>query len=336
MNVTLRIDQCGPLTSLQDRGRIGYSRYGVSQSGPMDRASFALLNAALGNPAYAAAIETSIGGLKLTCLGGSLTMGVFGGAFDVRADTMRLPSNAVFTLETGTQLQIRPGAWGSWCYIGFRGIPHTSSWLGSRAVYTPAEVRGRPFRPGDELTVRNAQATPGLDRGFELSEALFRQDRLRLVVGPQERFFAAKALEALVSEPFKLTPDYDRMGVRLSGPKLEIGSELDMPSEPIVRGSLQVPGHGDPICLLADHQTTGGYPKIGVLISADQDAMVQKRIGDKVRFAAVSPGDAVAAARQRKRALDRAAADLQAQRGGLDDKLRNQNLIGGVVDPRNL
>ena len=140
------------------------------------------------------------------------------------------------------------------------------------------------------------------DRGQALSVPVLCRPRqeVRLVVGPQERYFALDSLDNLVSRPYRLSNDFDRMGVRLEGTKLSIGSALDMPSEGILRGAVQVPGSGDPIVLLADHQTTGGYPKIATVISADLDRFVQLRPGQIVQFRAVTAEQAVASLRTQR------------------------------------
>ena len=117
-------------------------------------------------------------------------------------------------------------------------------------------------------------------------------------MGPQDRFFDAAAMAALLGEPFRLSDSYDRMGVRLRGPSLTPVARLDMPSEPVARGSVQVAGDGVATVLLADHQTTGGYPKIATVLGDDLDGFAQLRPRDLVRFVAVTPAQAVVLARQ--------------------------------------
>jgi allophanate hydrolase len=123
-----------------------------------------------------------------------------------------------------------------------------------------------------------------------------------VVLGPQDRFFGQAAVAAFLGAPYRLTEAYDRMGVRLSGPSLAPEAALSIPSEAILRGSVQVAGDGVPVLLLADHQTTGGYPKIATAVDGDLDGFAQLRPGDPVRFRAVLPAEAVALARGRARA----------------------------------
>jgi allophanate hydrolase len=121
------------------------------------------------------------------------------------------------------------------------------------------------------------------------------------------------------------------MGMRLSGPKFEINQALDMPSEPIARGSLQVPGHGDPLCLLADHGTAGGYPKVATIISADLDAMTQLRVGDSVHFKPVSVETAIKAARDKAEWLTAFKEQIKAAQVSLEQRLWDNNLISGMI-----
>jgi allophanate hydrolase len=131
------------------------------------------------------------------------------------------------------------------------------------------------------------------------------------VPGPQERYFNEGALVSLFGDPYFVTADLTRMAVRLEGPKLSIAARLDMPSEGILRGAIQVPGSGDPIVLMADHQTTGGYPKIATMISADQDAFAQLRPHQPVQFRSVSVDYAVNRARTRQKALRQYLASIE-------------------------
>ena len=307
----LLVEQAGPLTTVQDRGRFGYLRYGVTEAGPMDRQSFAIAQAALGNPADAAAIETTIGGVALRCIEGEVTVASAGGGFHAMLDGRPAGAWAVFRLREGSLLTVRPGYWGSWTYLAFAGDIVAPAWLGSRATNVLSDFGGLRFAAGQRLEIRAAEARPGRERDLPLPVTARPRQEIRVVLGPQDRFFAPATIRRLLSEPFTLGSEYDRMGVRLRGPTLPIEVALDMPSEALPRGSVQVPGHGDPIVLLADHQTTGGYPKIAVLASADQDGFAQLRSRDRVLFRAVTADQAVAAARSRLGALRQYLAALE-------------------------
>lgn len=298
-----RVEQAGPLTTIQDAGRFGNLRYGVTESGPMDRQSFAIAQAALGNPPGAAAIETTIGGVALRCVEGAVTVASVGGGFHTLLDGRPVGAWEVFTVREGSLLAVRPGFWGSWTYLAFAGRLVAPAWLGSVATGVLTPFGGRRLAEGDVVEVEQAACRPARERPLPLPVTARPRAELRVVMGPQDRFFAPETIAALLGEPFALTGEYDRMGVRLRGPKLPVAGALDMPSEPLPRGAVQVPGHGDPIILLADHQTTGGYPKIAVVASADQDGLVQLRSRDKLAFRAVTLEQAIAAARARHQAL---------------------------------
>ena len=293
------VEYAGPLTTVQDRGRFGYQRFGVTESGPMDRAAFEIGQAALGAKPGRAAIEIGLGGLSLRCIKGAVSVAITGGAFSVEVGGAAQQSWTTATVRQGTTISVRQGRWGSWCYLSFAGDIRWPVWLGSRATHPAQTFTGRPLTSGDEIDVGGAEVLS--DRGDALSVPVLCRPRqeVRLVIGPQERYFAPDSLDNL-SRPYRLSNDFDRMGVRLEGAKLTIGSALDMPSEGILRGAVQVPGSGDPIVLLADHQTTGGYPKIATVISADLDRFVQLRPGQIVQFRAVTAEQAVASLRTQR------------------------------------
>ncbi len=297
------VEHAGPLTTVQDRGRFGYLRYGVTEAGPMDRQAFAIAQAALGNPGHTAAIETTIGGVALRCVEGETTVASVGGGFHCFVDGAPVGAWGVFGIREGSLLTVRPGYWGSWTYLAFAGDVVAPAWLGSRATNVLSDFGGLRLQAGQHLEIQGAERRRDRERDLPLPVTSRPRPEVRVVLGPQDRFFASETIRRLLGEPFTLSNEYDRMGVRLQGPKLPIVGTLDMPSEALPRGAMQVPGHGDPIVLMADHQTTGGYPKVAVLASADQDGFAQLRSRDRVAFRAVTPDQAVSAARTRQGAL---------------------------------
>ena len=292
------ISYVGPHTSLQDIGRVGHMRFGVPESGPMDRGSFAVAHAALRNPPTTTAIEVSLGGIVLECTEGAVTFAVAGGGFEVALGTERLASWTVATIRAGSRLSIRPGSWGNWCTLAVAGDIRCNHWLGSSATHALSGFGGGLLKLGATITIDNARVLEGRTRPIPLPPPPPARSTVRLVLGPQDRFFDAANIKALLNSTFTLTDAYDRMGVRLDGPLLRPNAALDMPSESIVRGSVQVAGDGVATVLLADHQTTGGYPKIATILSYDLDGFVQLRSHTRVKFEAVTPAAAVAALRQ--------------------------------------
>lgn len=296
---SFRVVQVGPQVSIQDGGRRGHMRFGVPASGPMDRKSFVIANIALGNDPGATGIEVSRGGLVLDCLAGGTTIAVAGGGFIVEVAGRRFGSWSVISVASGDRLVIRPGPWGSWTYLAFAGRVESPVWLGSQSTHGPSGFGGGMLRAGQ--VIRIDDAIPCVTQQGPIPCPVWSRARHRLhcVLGPQDRFFSAETLRALTSQPFRLTDAYDRMGVRLRGPALHPIGALSIPSEPILRGSVQVPGDGVPAILLADHQTTGGYPKIATLLSDDVDGLVQCRPHQSIVLSAITPETALDMARQR-------------------------------------
>ncbi len=296
-----KVAQAGPHVTVQDGGRHRMLRYGVPASGPMDRLAFAAANVAVGNPVGATGIEVSRGGLVLDCIEGAVSLAVAGGGFRVDVGPQSPGSWTTATITAGTRLVIRPGPWGSWTYLAFAGELQSARWLGRAATHGPSGLGGGMLRTGDEVLVADAGLTGG--NGAIPCPVIARpRNRVRVVPGPQDRFFDTDAMDALLTRPFALTDAYDRMGVRLAGPVLHPNTRLDMPSEGLLRGSVQVAGDGVATVLLADHQTTGGYPKIATVLDCDLDQFVQLRSRDMVRFHPVTPAQAIATARIHARA----------------------------------
>lgn len=289
----LSVTAVGPLVSFQDGGRHGFMRYGVPASGPMDRLSHAAANAALGNPLNATCMEVSLGGVALKCLSGSITIAIAGGGFRVSHRGHELGSWSVLTLKAGDDLAIHPGFWGSWCYIAFAGLPDVPHWLGSTATHTLSGLGGGLLARGQKVHFRQAQVLAEETRGIACPVSARPRHVLRVTLGPQDRHFASETVSAFLAGPWRLSAASDRMGVRLQGPAVMPRSALDIPSEPITRGAVQVAGDGIPTILLADHQTTGGYPKIATVLDSDLDALAQLRPRAPIAFQLVKPRDAI-------------------------------------------
>lgn len=302
-NASFAVIHAGPHVSVQDGGRKGTARFGVTGSGAMDRGALKFANAALGNPLGASVIEISIGGLTLKCTEGSITFAVAGGGFVVTIDDVMHPSWCVATIRAGSTLTIRPGQWGSWAYLGFAGDLQCKTWLGSASTHGSSGFGGGMIAARQVLTIENASVISHLKGSIPYPPAQEPRSFVRVILGPQDRFFTSAALSNFQSQRFTLTNAYDRMGVRLSGPVLPVNAALSIPSEAIVRGSIQVAGDGVATVLLADHQTTGGYPKIATVLSDDLDGFAQLRSGATVRFRAVTPQVAIEAMRARQKVI---------------------------------
>jgi biotin-dependent carboxylase-like uncharacterized protein len=340
-NAQLVVSSVGPFVSLQDAGRFGRLRFGVTDAGPMDRLAHAAANLAIGNEPGATAIEVSMGGLTLECREGAVTVAIAGGGFTVQHTRQHTgPTHAdrnftewtALTLRRGDRLAVRPGEWGSWAYVAVAGTLDATSWLGSTSTHSASGFGGGMVSSGQQLDIVNPRVDPDREGEIPLPQWARPNGRVRVVMGPQDQHFVDDATEAFVSTPYTLTAAYDRMGVRLDGPSLPLRDVLSIPSEPIIRGSVQVAGDGVPTVLLADHQTTGGYPKIATVISADIDAFAQHRPGDTVRFEPIDAATAIAIARSAA-PVTQAYLDAVAGPGRtLTHRLRSTNLISDA-DP---
>jgi biotin-dependent carboxylase-like uncharacterized protein len=288
---------------VQDTGRVGSARYGVSTSGAADPDALALGNALLGNPPDAAALEITGGAASFEALG-PCVVAVTGAPCRVSVNGWRMAAGVVFALAAGEMLEIGVPAAGMRVYLGVAGGVAIAPVLGSRATDLRAGLgglNGRVLRAGDVLARGPAD---GEAEGRILPPELLRRRpssewRLRILPGPQRRQ-PSGSLEALLRARFTVDARSDRVGVRLrrvDGPCLEGGQTL---SEGLPRGAVQLPPDGEPILLLADAQATGGYHVLAVVISADSWRIGQLRPGDAVRFERVSLDEALAALRQRR------------------------------------
>lgn len=320
----------GPLVTLQDAGRAGWLRYGIPASGPMDRFAHATANLLCAQPEMATAIEVSAGGLTITAPT-PVTIGVAGADVRIDGDPVGFTSGTI-TVDGGCRIAATP-AGTSWAYLSVAGGIETRTWLGATATHARSSFGGGVLGAGQTIELLDARTRPELDGPISDPWASEGDDPIRLVLGPQTEAFASDALERLTSATYACTSAVDRMGMRLDGPSLDLDDALGIPSEPIVRGSIQVAGDGQPTVLMADHQTTGGYPKIATVISTDTDRLARATPGTAVRFESVSPEHAIetvrAATTARRRILD----GLSAPDRTLAQRLARQNLnFGGDTE----
>jgi len=327
-----KVTFAGPLVSFQDAGRTGHMRFGVPASGPMDRFAFTAAHTMLGNPPDGTAIEVSLGGLVLECTEGEVTCALAGGGFAMTASGADAVGWQVVTVRKGDRITLRAGPWGSWSYLTFAGQIVAEQWLGHTATHTLSGLGGGTLASGDTFDVKDPATRPTRVGRYDCPDIARPLPDVRIVIGPQEQHFAPGAVDALITSPYQMTEAFDRMGVRLDGPLLPPRNALSIPSEPILRGSIQVAGDGVPVVLLADHQTTGGYPKIATVLSRDTDRLAQLRAGAAIRFRAVSAPEAITLARQDHEIRQAALTTLATPRATLDQRLMQANLISGVTD----
>ncbi len=327
----LSVTFAGPLVTLQDAGRPGNMRYGVAASGPMDKISFDAANAALGNAAGATAIEVSLGGLMLQCKKGQVTVAIAGGDFIVDHAGQKKGSWTILTLRSEDRLSIRAGKTGSWAYLAFAGEICSEQWLESTSTHSTSGFGGGPVLTGQRLLVENAVVRE--DREGDIAAPGFLSEGpVSVVMGPQDGRFKPSSIDEFTTATFQVTDGYDRMGMRLNGPELKLDGALSIPSEPVVRGSVQVAGDGVATVLLADHQTTGGYPKIATVASFEIARLVQLRSGNDIKFAAIDTQTAIERTRQFDEERQKYIGEISTARGTLEQRLMRGNLIHGYSE----
>jgi len=333
----LLIRAAGPGVTLQDAGRRGSLRFGVTPAGPMDERAFVAANLAAGAPRGAAAIEVSLGGVELVAEGETIGLAIAGGDFDIRLDGARAPCACALPLEPGASLTIRAGRGGSWCYVAVAGRIDLPPALGSLATHTRSGMgglEGRGLRVGDALPLAGLAPPPREPLAIDAPRLAANGAPIRVLLGPQADYFTHETIDEFLSARWRLSPRSDRMAYRLEGPRLSHAKGHDIVSDGVALGAIQVPGDGAPLVLMADRQPTGGYPKIANVIGADIGRLAQKRPGEEISFVAVSIEEAVAARRALAEALA-AGVRLRPQGGELSTELLlSANLIGGVADAR--
>lgn len=280
----LTILQPGPLCTVQDRGRPGYASLGVGHSGAADRHSHDVANRLVGNNSDAATLEVTFGGLTLRAEFDAL-VAVTGAHVTCRIDGTEQGLHSTLTLRAGQELELSAPTTGLRSYLAVRGGIDAPAVLGSRSTDTLSGLGPAALSPGTVLTVgNNSAAWPAAD--FAPPPSL--RDTLRITFGPRENWFTERARSLLLEQPWTVTQDSDRVGIRLDGAEpLTRAIDDELSSEGMVLGSLQVPPSGQPVLFLADHPVTGGYPVIAVVTADDVSAAAQLTPGTQIRFRAI-------------------------------------------------
>ena len=292
----------GPLCTVQDAGRNGYQRYGVSTSGAADRDALFLGNLLLGNRPSAAALEITLGGFEARFLA-DCAFAITGADLTPDLDGFPSPTWEVVHVEAGQRLTMAGPGSGLRAYLCIGGGVATEPQLGSRATYLAAGLGGldgRALQPGDQIPAAVPSELPPAGRRLpaDLVPEYPAEVAVRVVPGPQDDGFTESGLDTFFGSTYTVTDRSDRQGIRFDGPEIEaVGDRYDILSDAVVTGAVQVPGDRMPIVLLADRQTTGGYPKIGVVATVDQPHLAQAAPGTAVRFNRVTVEEAQAALR---------------------------------------
>lgn len=306
----LEVIEGGLLTTVQDLGRYGYERFGVPVCGAMDPFALQAANALVGNSLGEAALEITLLGPTLRATEGCL-VALAGADLGPALDGEPVPTWHSFWLPEGATLQFTGRQSGCRAYLAVAGGFDLPCLLGSRSTFLRGGwggFQGRALRPGDVLPLRPPRGGQQSLFGRRLREDMRPpyEDEVvvRVVLGPQDDAFTAEGIDAFLGSEFAVGPNSDRMGYRLSGPRIAHRAGADIVSDGIALGAVQVPGDGQPIVMMADRQTTGGYTKIATVISADIPLLAQCVPGaGRVRFVQAGLEEAVAALREQAAAL---------------------------------
>ncbi len=287
----LEVIHPGVLTTIQDRGRYGYQQYGVSVSGAMDKYSLRLANILAGNDDGDAAMEITIVGPKLLVLH-ACRIAITGADLSPQMNGHPFSMWKSSEVQKGDVLSFGSAKSGCRAYLAIYGgfeVPLTMGSYSTHILSKLGGLNGRALVKGDRLSIRSTcgsryRPNPDFSLCREQIPSYGREWQVSVIPGPQADYFTRQGIATFYSAEYEISTQADRMGYRLRGPKIGHKAAADILSDATPAGSVQVPGDGNPIILLTDGQTTGGYSKIGVIISPDLDRLGQACPGDKVRF----------------------------------------------------
>ncbi|WP_210483065.1 biotin-dependent carboxyltransferase family protein [Microvirga antarctica] len=324
----------GTLSTIQDFGRYGLQRFGISAAGALDPMAMRIANALVGNSPGEAVVEFTLSGGSLRVEADLCRIAVAGAEMPLAIDGAPAEPYRAHDLARGSILTIGFARTGMRAYLAVGGGFAIEPVLGSRSTHLRTGlggIDGTPLRAGSVMPLRDP--TPiGPPLILSADRRPDQAGPVRVVMGPQADAFTAEGIATFLGSPYTVTTKTDRMGCQLDGPAIAHRDGFNIVSDGIVNGSIQVPGHGRPIILLADRQTTGGYPKIATIVSADLAKIGQARIGQVIRFEAISAeaAERLAIAFAAQGDMIRDNLDL-AGAGISTERLLAVNLIGGVV-----
>ncbi|WP_033543177.1 biotin-dependent carboxyltransferase family protein [Planococcus sp. CAU13] len=294
----LTIRKGGMQTTVQDLGRFGFQKYGVVASGAMDPYALRLANLLVGNEDNAAALEITLMGPEIF-FEEDAVISICGGDLRPELDGRAVGLWRPAAVTKGQTLTFGKLHIGSRCYLAVAGGIDVPKVMNSRSTYLRAALggyQGRALEAGDQLTIGKAVVTQKLatqeESWFAPSPSYSSEPVIRVTPGRQYNLFSDDSRKRFFSEPFSLNSQSDRMGYRLNGPRLSLSEKQEMISEAVAFGSIQVPADGNPIILMADRQTVGGYPKIAEVITVDLPLISKLKPGDRLRFKEVSVDEA--------------------------------------------
>lgn len=305
--MSMVIRSAGALSSIQDEGRFGVMQLGFGQCGAMDLTSMHIANRLVGNCRNCAVIEMTLMGITAV-FDSACLIALSGGDFGAALSGQKIRNDKAYAVRAGDVLTLGAAKSGARCYLAVSGGIDVPKVMGSRSTDLKSGIGGhcgRKLQAGDRLSFGQNYVPVQNPEKWEIPLRTFAGDfAVRAVRGPQDFMFDEAQIRLFFSGQYKVTPQCDRMGMKLQGEPLVSKAGTDILSDGIVRGSVQVPGNGQPIVLMSDHQTTGGYAKIATVIAGDVSRLAQAKAGDTVRFEEVSVSEAQRLARQEKKYID--------------------------------
>lgn len=286
---TIKILDAGLLTTVQDLGRYGFQRYGVSASGVMDEYSAKIANKLVGNKVGEAVLETTLKGVQIEFLQNT-AVAITGGNCDVTLNGTKIELWQSYLVNRGDILKMGICRSGLRNYLAFAGGIDVPIIMNSKSTNLKAKVggfNGRKFMTGDVLSVGVGSLEAPLTLNKHYIPTYSKDIKVGVILGQQDDHFTEAGIKTFLNETYTVTQESDRMGIRLSsvsGATIEHKNGADIISDGITFGAIQVPGSGQPIVMMADRQTTGGYTKIGNVISSDLAKLAQATPGTKVKF----------------------------------------------------
>lgn len=330
MTAALFVEVCGPATSVQDSGRVGVLRFGLSSAGAMDRHALAAANALVDAAPAQPAIEIGPLPARLTAKEAPVRLALSGAAREANASGRKIALGRSFVLAPGETLSLGAARGGLYSYLAVAGGIAGKPAFGSLSVHARAGLGSpipRPLRAGDTLPVA---ADPG-GEDLTLPEPPRDAGPIRIVLGPQDDYFSTAQIGAFLGAEWRVALASDRMGYRLDGPKIEAARGYNIVSDGIANGAIQIPGGGQPLVLLADRGTTGGYPKIACIATCDLGRFAQTPPGTALRFEAIDIDAAQKLARDFEAAIEALRGRAVPGGGMTNEALLAANLAGRAV-----
>ena len=289
--MSIRVESPALITSVQDSGRQGFLRFGLPHSGPMDWWAFLAANQLVGNSSDDACIEIGMSSCVLQIENEALAA-VCGAGYNLYRGQDQMPLWMSFLLCPGDRLYFEKCPGGNWVYLALAGGIQSEAWMGSRSVY-PRGKLGRTLQPDDQLAIEDLPKTSRLLAGQRFPDSLqpaySQRPLLRMINGPDGQRFEEESLEQFFCRTYHVSIQSDRMGYRLHGPSLRHIGGADVVSRGLAMGEIQVPGNGQPIVMMADHPTAGGYTVLGSVCKTDWPLLAQAQPGQaKIRFSPIT------------------------------------------------